>query len=656
MAASIIDSLIISLGLDTTDVERGINEAERAMANGLRSIASVVAPLLGAIGLNNLKNNYIEAATALGALSKLTRASVEDIDAWGNAVVAQGGTVDAFRGTLTSLNTALNDIVITGTSSVVPTLRRLGVDMSLLRDRGTTAIDVLEGIAASAGKIDPRRFERLAKGIGLDQGTIDLLKTGRVSVDELVSSMRELSYTQRDAEIVDEYNTVTQKLSLTLEAASAQFMRVFVPALNVVSNVLQKGVAFLRKHEPFVIGFVTALAGALTLMLLPALRAVGRAALAAIAPFLPLIAVVTGLALLFDDLWVYIEGGKSRLDSLWSVFGTGEEIGKALKDTWESLKQTGQELWQSLIDGGKWVLSFFGPTLEALSAQIRNTFGLIKAFFSGDAAQIEAAAATLFDGMGRLFEASFDDALNFVSTLFNRFTKNLATVNWDAVFAGIGRVLRSAGRIGLMVMQSFVGFLRKINWRDVFAALYAIFSGLGSVVIAAVTDALNALSRVDWGDVFDSIVDALTPVADEIFEILYSAFADVWAAVKIIFAGISNFFGNIFNNIRNSLKGFVADIIKDIPTFLLPDSLVEWANNVGTVVAENAPSVPGNSSGSLTPAAANATTIDSSSETNVTVQKIEVNPINSDPNVVGAATASEIRKLVSAGNKGVVNR
>ena len=96
------------------------------------------------------------------------------------------------------------------------------------------------------------------------------------------------------------------------------------------------------------IAFFTGLAGVITGLMLPALTAMATAAWAAIAPFTPLIAIVGAVALVIDDLITYINGGESALSGLWSVFGTGDEIGARFKAIWEGIKSILGGVWDAL--------------------------------------------------------------------------------------------------------------------------------------------------------------------------------------------------------------------------------------------------------------------------------------------------------------------
>ena len=61
-------------------------------------------------------------------------------------------------------------------------------------------------------------------------------------------------------------------------------------------------------------------------------------------PLTWIIALLAGLALVIDDLLVYMEGGESQLKDFWALFGTGAELSEKLGKAWDWLKTTGKDL------------------------------------------------------------------------------------------------------------------------------------------------------------------------------------------------------------------------------------------------------------------------------------------------------------------------
>ena len=97
---------------------------------------------------------------------------------------------------------------------------------------------------------------------------------------------------------------------------------------------------------------------------------------------MPFIALVGLLALLLDSLWAYMSDGETALASFWAMFGTGEEISKSLKKTWEDLMAAGQKIWDTL---GPKTLKYIGIAAAAFVAFKAGVgvFGLVAGAIGG---------------------------------------------------------------------------------------------------------------------------------------------------------------------------------------------------------------------------------------------------------------------------------
>jgi hypothetical protein len=133
--------------------------------------------------------------------------------------------------------------------------------------------------------------------------------------------------------------------------------------------------------------YFAAIAAVIATAVTPSLWAMATAAWAAIAPFAPIIALVGGLAMIVEDLVVYIEGGESALDGFWSMFGTGEEIGNRLKIIWEGIKETFSglmallgglsQLLGAVFSGGQ--LYSYKDAVDAIGAAYQRLVNIVRA-------------------------------------------------------------------------------------------------------------------------------------------------------------------------------------------------------------------------------------------------------------------------------------
>lgn len=337
-------------------------------ADGFARLASIASRALAVIGgaafLKSTAAQYFANADAVGRLSKALSQNTENMQAWGQASARAGGSAEAFYGTVESLGEKVREAAKTGGGEAAGVLRRLGISpRENGRVKDTTKL-LLELSGVMKG-MDQQKAMDYGKALGIDPGTIMLLQSGRREVEALVKRQKELFvYTKDDAEIAQKANNAFADMGQALQGVAAVFMRVAGPALTWLAEKLTDIAVWVRKNEPFVLAFFTGLAAVITVIALPAIKAFAAAVLAAAAPFLPLILIVAGLAILIDDLIRYMRGGKSAFSDLWKQFGTGEEIAEKLRKAWEFLQEAGKRLFSFLMSAVRTAFQMFGNLID----------------------------------------------------------------------------------------------------------------------------------------------------------------------------------------------------------------------------------------------------------------------------------------------------
>lgn len=361
--ATVIDSLLITLGLDAKGVSAGlggirglVEEVGGAARNMTRDLTSMLVPLGAGFALKSIVTTFADTATELGKLSEKTRMSVQDLQAWGDAVEYAGGKASSVQNTLAALT------------------RRFHLDLGRGGGRFKEAGDVLLRFADMAGRMDKRRFRRVAEAYGLDEDTIRLLSLGRDKVEELVTQFRTLAYTQADVEAARKFKRENVVLGANMRVVGAQISRAVLPVLMLFNKYITRAVTFLRQNEPFVKTVFAVLAGVLTAVFLPALLKCAAASALMMAPFLPLIGLVGILALLFEDLFTYLEDGESEFEDFWKAMGIGKETAEDLKKSWDAFKERFEKIWgekakenvKKFMDFVKGLLPYFAELLDGM--------------------------------------------------------------------------------------------------------------------------------------------------------------------------------------------------------------------------------------------------------------------------------------------------
>lgn len=404
MAENIVDALIVTMGLDNSDYERGMNEVEdrtrqfserapRDVERGLNAIEqrfgatfqgifrTFIAPLTAALGTMGIFSQYTQTADRIGKTAARIGASAEDLQAFGEAAKRAGGSVEGFISSFESLNGQIQRMqAMGGKGRLTPIFEQLGISATE-NGKAKDTFQILRELASASERIGKQKFAGLARFLGLDQGTIMLLQSGRVAMDELIARQRALGvYTKEDFEITQKFNDAISDLQQSFRAMAAPILQVITPALTTLAGWLTKIVQTFREHQGFIVAGLTVIAATMSGVLLKAATALG----AALMPLLGPIAAVAGLGAIFDEIATYAEGGETAFQGLWEAIGTPEDfkaVGKAVQDfasdVWETIsglaKDVGvgglfdavigvaSELFGLVSDIVKSVLSLFSP-------------------------------------------------------------------------------------------------------------------------------------------------------------------------------------------------------------------------------------------------------------------------------------------------------
>lgn len=411
MAENIVDALIVTMGLDNSDYERGMNEVEdrtrqfserapRDVERGLSAIEqrfgatfqgifrTFIAPLTAALGTMGIFSQYTQTADRIGKTAARIGASAEDLQAFGEAAKRAGGSVEGFISSFESLNGQIQRMqAMGGKGRLTPILKQLGISATE-NGKAKDTFQILRELAGASERLGKRNFAGLARNLGLDQGTIALLQQGRVAMDELIARQRALGvYTKEDFEITAKFNDAISDLQQSFRAMAAPILQVITPALTTLAGWLTKIVQTFREHQGFIVAGLTVIAATMSGVLLKAATALG----AALMPLLGPIAAIAGLGLIFDEIATYANGGKTAFTGLWRAIGTPEDfkaVGTAIKEAfssgWDELKAATKTVAEWLLKIGenlaplKNAVEPVKSAFNSLFSVVKNLFGLLK--------------------------------------------------------------------------------------------------------------------------------------------------------------------------------------------------------------------------------------------------------------------------------------
>lgn len=359
--ANIIDSLLIAVKMDNTDLDKGLKQAESKVSSFADRIKAGALAKFGALAsvgfiMSEVKN-LTAVADDLGKIADRIGADVPKLQSWAVASKLAGGSVQSFYGTAERLGAELQRIAITGKSRLLPFFESMGVATLDATGKARDVFDVLTDVAGVVEGMDKQTSAGLLKRLQLDEGTIGLLQMGKKGMQDLIRYERELGVFQKeDTVIAANYNDAMDRLTRSLNMVFLPVMRMFAPILTEAAKATTSAFAFMQKHS---LALEIALAGialVVTALVLPSLWSLFVAIMSN--PITWIIAAIVGLILILEDLYVYAKGGKSQFEDLWKTLGTGEEVMAAIEGAWDFLKTAAQIAWEVLkaILKGLWMI------------------------------------------------------------------------------------------------------------------------------------------------------------------------------------------------------------------------------------------------------------------------------------------------------------
>ncbi|MBC3211372.1 hypothetical protein [Serratia fonticola] len=331
---NLLEAFYYTFAADASALDRGLSDSERE-ANKLKdtvsatdaaaeklgtsfvSLAKSAVGLLGVGltlgGLKALALTTAENTSELGKQARQMNVNVSTLDAWRKAVEESGGDANAFTNTLGNMAQRFRD-----------------PEAALLR------------YSKALGGMSSFRAQRLGKMIGLDEGTIELLRKGKVSVEELVKKQKEQGViTKQQVEMTDKFNKDLRVLSMSFNNIKTEIGMMLIPVMQYLLDKWN-GLSKWASENKGPLGDVfMVVAGIVTAYYLPAMISAAIATLAATWPIILIGAAIAALALVVADVIGYFRGWDSVTGDLVKKFPW-------LADVLEGLKTVVMDVWNWL--------------------------------------------------------------------------------------------------------------------------------------------------------------------------------------------------------------------------------------------------------------------------------------------------------------------
>lgn len=286
---TIVDSLIVTLGLDPAPFAKGSKEADAAFAKtreevtktgqGIEKHAKDSAEFLGKLrnqvlllfaaftggkGLAEFARDVTATDAETGRLAKTLDTTTETLSAWRGVVVLAGGSAAGITGAIQGLVSQFQHAALTGQSSVIPYFRALGVSIADANDRMRPTGDILLDLADKFSQMDPARAAEYGRNLGFDQGTINLLLQGRAAVQGMLNEQQRLGViTDRDAKAGQALQKAWGEFTQAATTFGRRLLTDITPGLVAALHGLTDFAVWLQTKEPAIEKAFTGIADAM---------------------------------------------------------------------------------------------------------------------------------------------------------------------------------------------------------------------------------------------------------------------------------------------------------------------------------------------------------------------------------------------------------
>ena len=294
-------------------VGRAMDDLQQSVGDAAKMFGMLFGPIVAAFAGGQILSNLSQMGEELSILSDRTGVSVEKIDAWAKANRDAGGSAEAVKGALESWTV----------------------------EQGRSA-DEFFRLGESVKGMNDTQASYFLQSMGLSQEAAAVFTKFKDTADEAAASYAGVAMTKEQAERAREMNILWRRFTDQVQALGNMLAVTVLPIINAVLDALGEGMAFLNRHSravKMVLAAIAALVGGAYLKSIlgavggfsqlfatlksgggiVALVAKGFTALKAAIlanPLVAVIAAVTALVAIFEDLFAFLKGEGSAFAGL----------------------------------------------------------------------------------------------------------------------------------------------------------------------------------------------------------------------------------------------------------------------------------------------------------------------------------------------------
>lgn len=279
--ATVIDALVVSLGLDAkgfltgkkqaTDATKKLSAEEakaakeiearnKAMAESFKKVRNEALALLAVftagMGLKEFTEHTIGSAVNLGYMAKNLQMSTKDLSAWQRAAERAGGSAEGITQTLQDSQQQIAKFRLGQVSESIQWFLRFGGKTSDLQD-GNKYLLARAKIVQDLFKVDPGRARFVAQQMGISDEEFNFIKQGPQAILALVAAQEKNSaISERQAEQALKLKNAWLDLRDRLEYVGTTVLLELMPTFELWLQKLQKLADWVADHKADIVKWV----------------------------------------------------------------------------------------------------------------------------------------------------------------------------------------------------------------------------------------------------------------------------------------------------------------------------------------------------------------------------------------------------------------
>lgn len=404
---AIVDELVTIIGLRVdSGTSQQVSGFSRSIGNLIKKTAELGTGLtIAAAGISAYAVALASTIDSQGKFADSLGVSVEDLQALGYAAGISGGSIETISADLKTLSQIIDT---SNPGSYSEALLQLGVSARKSNGEIKNSTELLLDLSDKFVTLSQKQAVDFGEKIGLDESTIRLLQTGREGVNALTNEAAALGGVLSNTAANDaaDFNDALLRLRFgffgIINTVTSKFFPIFTKIADKISGFVKANKKWIDLGIDQVLngvidGFklfkdsITAVIdkiqdllpdtfkfkGALdatklvAVVVASALTSLAGLAVVAAAPFLLAATAVTGLFIVIEDLYSFIDGNDSVIGDFVNAFANKfPNIAKVVRATVDSVKEFFSNAIDFLISDLKQGLDFFKQVGSALGVSI----------------------------------------------------------------------------------------------------------------------------------------------------------------------------------------------------------------------------------------------------------------------------------------------